>query len=139
MGRFGWSGEQSETESKVRTGKSMHLIGLRTRRPAGGRRRWRRGALCLAIAAASLLGLLGVPAIRTLRLQPGRNIELTAGGVTGTVTSYYPGELWGGGSEEEACSVCSPSGLLAHSGGQSTQPGQDVDPMMGDYTNHQDL
>jgi hypothetical protein len=105
---------------------------------------WRRSALCLAVVAATLLGLLKVPPTRTatLHFAPGHNIALTGGGagtVTGTVTSYSPQELWGGGSEVEACAVCSPSGLLAKSGGQSTKTGQDVNAMMGDYTNQQDL
>ncbi len=68
-------------------------------------------------------------------MGPGRNIDLTSGGtVNGTLAPYQPGELWGGGSQVENCSACSPSALLSEAGGQSTQPGQDVDPVEGDYT-----
>ena len=96
-------------------------------------------ALCLSIGAGLLLGLSGVPSeLKLSGVGNGRNIELTSGGVSGTI-SYSPGELWGGGSEVENCSVCSPSGLLGKSGGQSTDPNQPVDPMIGDYTDSEDL
>ncbi len=86
------------------------------------------------------MGLSGTPnELKLVGAGDGRNIELTSGGVSGTVSPYTPGELWGGGSEVENCSVCSPSGLLGKSGGQSTEPNQPVDPMTGGYTDSEDL
>jgi RHS repeat-associated protein len=107
------------------------------------RPRWRRAlisALCLSLGTGLLMGLSGAPnELKLVGIGSGRNIELTGGGVSGTVSSYTPGELWGGGSEVENCSVCSPSGLLGKSGGQSTEPNQPVDPMTGGYTDSEDL
>jgi RHS repeat-associated protein len=135
---------QNETESPVQSVRWQNVISCAVGRGRDRSIGWRRSVLCLVVVAGTLIGLLSIPPTRTstLHLAPGHNITLTSGGagtVTGTVTSYSPQELWGGGSEVEACAVCSPSGLLAKSGGQSTKPGQDVDAMMGDYTNEQDL
>ena len=103
-----------------------------------GRNGW-KGMLRFAVAAALVLGLLSAVATKsTTLLQPGGNIALS-GSVSGTVAPYSDGELWGGGSRLEACSVCSPSGLLGKSGGRSTDPDEPVDPMMGDFTTSQNL
>jgi RHS repeat-associated protein len=95
----------------------------------------------VCVVAATVLGLLSVPgpnSSKTVHLQAGRNIEL-AGEVSGTVAPSTVGEYWGGGSEVEACAACSPSGLVGKSGGQSTDPDQPVSPVIGDYTDNEDL
>jgi RHS repeat-associated protein len=94
------------------------------------------------MAGALLMGLMAVPKAPSITLARGLhgNSALTSGGgVSGNVTPYSPGELWGGGSELENCSMCSPSGLIGKSGGQSTDPGQPVDPITGGYTHSESL
>jgi RHS repeat-associated protein len=102
-----------------------------------------RFAISGVIVMAVLLGIAAAPTTPSISLQSAgqdKNAQLTSGGgVNGGVQNYQSSELWGGGSEVENCSVCSPSGLLAKTGGQSTQPGQAVDPVEGDFTTSQDL
>lgn len=52
----------------------------------------------------------------------------------GSTAPYQPNELFGGGATQEGCSVCSPSAVLAESGGQSTSADQLVGTVLGDYT-----
>ena len=104
--------------------------------------RWFCASVALVFATGLLLGLCGVPQNPTMSLTQGTkgaNSALTSGTVSGTITPFTPGELWGGGSELENCSTCSPSGLLGKSGGQSTDPGQPVDPITGGYTRSENL
>jgi RHS repeat-associated protein len=103
---------------------------IRTPPERQGRRSpsWFTRVVCLAVIGATLMAVSAGPSVKALT-----NIQLTSGGVTNPPT-YSNGEFWGGGSELETCSTCSPSGLLGRSGGQSTDPGQDVNPMIGDFT-----
>jgi RHS repeat-associated protein len=98
--------------------------------------------MSILAGGALLLGTLAAPLAPTVSLNPGgnhTNVQLTSGGVSPAPAPYSAGEMWGGGADVEPCAVCSPGGLLKESGGQSTQPGQDVNPELGDFTTSQDL
>ena len=46
---------------------------------------------------------------------------------------YAPGEFWGGGNPVEACNPCNFNQVAKAPGGQSVQPGQSVDPFVGNF------
>jgi RHS repeat-associated protein len=103
----------------------------------GRRGSWLALAVPLILTTALLAGVAISPQPPRVNLQSvghARNVQLASGGsVNGTIAPYQPGELWGGGSDVEHCAACSPSGLLAESGGQSTKSGQNVNPVEGDF------
>ncbi|MBV9661610.1 MAG: hypothetical protein JO337_10685, partial [Acidimicrobiales bacterium] len=95
-------------------------------------RRNRKAALILrlAVTVTMVAGLLTAPAQLPLTTGADGKAQL----IDSPANPYLPGELWGGGSPVEDCWYCDPSGLIAHSGSQSTKPGQPVDPMTGDFS-----
>jgi RHS repeat-associated protein len=131
--------QPKDWEDPVVDSRRKHFVGTKA---SGGRSFSTRVRvpLSLVVVGALLLGLLSVTAHPVVQLDPGHNIELlSGGGDSGYIAPYSAGEFWGGGSEVENCSVCSPSGLIAEAGGQSTKPDQNVDPMMEDYTQDESL
>jgi RHS repeat-associated protein len=112
-------------------------------------RRWPRRfriptkvGILLTVVGALLLGLIATPSLTSVTLATAgahKDVALTSGGGVTNSEPSGAGPQWGGGSEVQNCTVCSPSGLLAHSGGQSTQPDQPVNPMIGDFTTTESL
>lgn len=99
-------------------------------------------AMCLAVVIPLASGLLSAPAqgptvgLRSSGSHP--NAQLAYSSIP-NISPYWTGELWGNESPNQHCSFCSPSGVVAHTGGQSVQPGQDVNPVDGSYITSQNL
>lgn len=87
-------------------------------------------ALCIVLGAAqappSTASSPSIP-IKT-QLPP---LQLTSGPM---LAPYQPAEFWGGGNLVESCMTCSINQVAQVPGGQSIQPGQDVDPTTGNFS-----